>query len=317
MQCVIQDIINSQLQNLKRYNSNELYKLGNEDFLISIKNGIFDIQSNQEPNFGQKVRLDLILPYIANFCQSYKILDLKFILSVGDCLDTVYNIDIPVLCLSKKKHLNGLLIPNIDFFTGAINTHLKISDNDIEYHQKLNKSIFIGSSTGNFNSNTRLLFSEKCLNNDNHFSYINNLCQNTKESWLEKYPFIDKVMHDEILIQEQLNFKLTINIDGNTSCWSRLYWQMNSNSLPVYIDKQQSDIQFFDIIEPVNCYVSCSLEDSIEVLDTLLKNSQEKIQNIIDNGKLYCYTMFYKYRKNPYLFLQTTINELLIGHLST
>jgi hypothetical protein len=312
----MQDIVSIQLQNLKKYNSNHIHKLGDEDFLISIKNNVFNIQGNKEPNYGQKIRLDIILPYIAKFCQFYQILDLKLILSVGDCLNTVYNIDIPVLCLSKKKHLNGLLIPNIDFFTGSINNDLKISSTDIEYNQKLDKSIFIGSSTGNFNNNTRLLFSEKCLNNDNHLSYINNLCQNTKEAWLEKYPFVNKIIHNTISVRDQLKFKITTNIDGNTSCWSRLYWQMNSNSLPVYIDKQQSDIQFFDIIEPVNCYVSCSLEDSIEVLNSLLKNPQEKIQNIIDNGKLYCNKVFYEYQKNPHIFLQTTINELLIGYLS-
>lgn len=309
-------IITTQLQNQRKFHSNDLSSLGKEDFLISARDNNFNIQSNQEPNNAQQYRLNTLLPYIANFIQSYQIPNLDFILSVGDFLDKNYEIDIPILCLSKRKDVNGLLIPNIDFFTNTMKNYLEVSANDIGYNEKLNQSIFIGSSTGEFNNNTRMLFSEKCLGRENHRSYINNLCQNTEEAWTEKYPFIQKILHGPILIEDQLKYKLLVNIDGNTSCWSRLYWQMNSNSLPVYINQQKSDIQFFDFIDSSSCYVSCNLENSIGTLDLLLETPQEEIQHIIDNGKKYCNSLFQEYKQDPQVYLQSVVNQLLSGYLS-
>jgi hypothetical protein len=160
-----------------------------------------------------------------------------------------------------------------------------------------------------------MLFCEKCLGNDTHEAYISNLCQNDRKTWLDKYPFAEKVLRTTLSIKDQLKYKLLVNIDGNTSCWSRLYWQMNSNSLPVYINEQQTDIQFFDFVDNSNCYISCNLENSIETLDSLLLSPKEQIEEIINNGKKYCDILFKEYSEDPQPFLQEIINSLFLKYM--
>ena len=67
-------IIQIQLQDQKKFHNNNLYGLGKEDFLVIFKDGNLNIHSNNEPNLAQQTRLDLIVPYIANFIQTYNLI---------------------------------------------------------------------------------------------------------------------------------------------------------------------------------------------------------------------------------------------------
>jgi mRNA-degrading endonuclease HigB of HigAB toxin-antitoxin module len=313
MNTLIENIIQNQLSHRKQYNNKDLSSLDSEDILVNISGGNYRLIGNVNLNTNQELRLKFILPYIHYSCISHNINNLKFILSIGDKLKKDYTTDIPVLCLTKDKNINGILIPNIDFFTNSINYFLAETLNDDTYENKLNQSIFIGSSTGEINNNPRVLYCKKCIDNKKHNGYIHNLCQHNEEDWLKKYDFISKILHSSISISDQLKYKIVVNIDGNTTCWSRLYWQMNSNSLPVYINKTESDIQFFDFIDSSNCYVSCSLENSFEVLDKLLAMDNKDIMPTIENGKQYCSKIFSEYQKNSQQFLQEIIDKTILG----
>jgi hypothetical protein len=309
---LIEDIINTQFQHLKKYNTLDVNMLGKEDILLSVEDNSFRIQANQELNHGLSYRLEILLPYFANFISIYKPLNFKIILGLGDIVNKEYNTDIPVICLSKEKHINGILIPNIDFFTGLVKVYLDESSGDTEYSSKKNESLFIGSSTGNFENNIRAQYCIKCLNKNNHHGYINNLCQNTRELWSNKYPSIEQTIHDSMSIKNQLQYKLLINIDGNTCCWSRLYWQMNSNSVPIYINRNTNDIQFFDYYDHSNGFISCSFDEAFDIMDQLLTTENNKIIDEINiKGKEDCQKMFTDYTKSPKVFLQNVINNIL------
>jgi len=285
--------------------------LDDEDILLGYREDKISIGSSKELTEGNRHRLALIMPYIQNYINKYNPKTLDIIISLGDILKKSYP-GIPTICLSKYKDVSGILIPNIDFFTGVIYTTLKHSNNDISYDQKNNSSIFAGSSTGPFKNNTRILYGKKCLESDHHFCHISNLCQANHSSWIAEYPFIDKLVTDGCDIKSQLSHKIVVNIDGNTVCWSRLYWQMNSNSVPVYINKTDKDLQFFDYGDSSGCYVECSLEESIQTIDAILNSyNSDQIEEINSKGKNFCNVYFGDYLEDPEQFLQDIINDIL------
>ena len=293
--------------------------LDERDILLGYRGDKISIASSQELADGDRYRLSLIMPYIQNYINKYGPKTLDLIISLGDVLKKSYS-GIPTICLSKHKDVAGILIPNIDFFTGVIHITLKHSNNDILYDEKNNSSIFAGSSTGSFQNNTRILYGQKCLDSTTHFCHITNLCQADHSEWIKEYPFIDSLVTSELDIKKQLSHKVSVNIDGNTVCWSRLYWQMNSNSIPVYINKTDKDIQFFDYADSSDCYVECSLENSIETINSVLNSySSDQIEQINLKGKNFCNTCFGDYLTNPQQFLQDIINDILskISNLNT
>lgn len=309
----ISSIIDAQLKEFHRFDDSLIEDLGDEEvFLKHELNGAVDIIRKQSMNEGNIFRLNLMLPYMIKSIIRYVPVGSGVILCLGDLLKKSYNKSCPVLCFSKYKNVNGFLIPNIDFFTKNIFFDLNTTANDLPFQNKQNKSVFIGASTGSFENNTRVKYGILCTNQSDHKGYISNLCQNSESSWIEKYPEVKSIVHKPISVQEQLQNKIVINIDGNTICWSRLYWQMNSNSVPVYINPYEDQIQFFDYVDKTNCYIKSSLDECFSSYDYILDvNNSEEMLKIISNGQQYCKNLFNDYLSNPNEFLQDIIDNIL------
>lgn len=308
----IQDSIINQINNL----NNNYYQYNidshHEIILVKIENSNIYYGSHEYTPQGILNRLNAIKPFIHSYVATYKPKDFIFRLFLGDIIDTDLNIP-PVLCFSKTKQTtNGILIPNIDFIDSSMTKYFKITIEDIPFNSKNNSSIFIGSSTGQFENNTRVLYCGKCLNNTRHKAYINNLCQNSHEQWKKNYPFINQCLHKSIPIQEQLRNKIVINIDGNSLCYSRLYWQIMSNSVPVYIAKNTNYIEFFDHFDNSNTYISVSLDDSLSILDIILDSySKKQIDDVNQNGKDFYIKYFKDYHNNANEWIQDILNLTL------
>jgi hypothetical protein len=309
----IASIIDSQFKEFRRFDDNTINDLGEEEvFLKHEGNGAIDIIRKHSFNQGNIFRLNLILPYITKSIIKYVPTGSGIILCLGDILKKSYNKKCPVLCFSKYRDVNGFLIPNIDFFIKNIFSDLHVTANDVPFQNKQNRSVFIGASTGSFENNTRVKYGISCIPQTDHKGYISNLCQNSESAWIEKYPQVNSIVHRSISVLEQLQNKIVINIDGNTVCWSRLYWQMNSNSVPVYINPYEDQIQFFDYIDKTNCYIKSSLEDCFSTYDYILDNNNlDEMLNVISNGKTYCKNLFDDYLNRPNEFLQEIIDNIL------
>jgi hypothetical protein len=309
----IASIIDIQFKEFRKFDDNLIEDLGDEEvFLKHQSNGIVDIIRKDSMNQGNIFRLNLILPYVMKSIIKYVPVGSGVILCLGDILKKSYNKRCPTLCFSKYKNINAFLIPNIDFFTRTVFSDLQATANDLPFQNKQNKSVFIGASTGSFENNIRVKYGILCSTHPDHKGYISNLCQNTESAWTEKYPEVKSIVHSPISVKEQLQNKIVINIDGNTICWSRLYWQMNSNSIPVYINPYENQIQFFDYIDKTNCYIKSSLDDCFSVYESILDNNNlDKMLNIISNGKKYCKDLFDDYVNNPNEFLQEIIDKIL------
>ena len=87
---------------------------------------------------------------------------------------------------------------------------------------------------------------------------------------------------------------------------------MSSNSIPVYINPYENQIQFFDYVDKSNCYIESSLSDCFSVYDYILdENNLDEVLKIIDNGKDYCKNLFSDYINRPNEFLQEIVDNIL------
>jgi hypothetical protein len=312
MNTLIQSIIDQQISNYQIYTDSNIDFLGEEDvFLIRTENEI-KVISNEALSQGATIRLEILMPYVGQALYKYSPIGSGIIICLGDITKSIYKKSFPVLCFSKNRNYNGILIPNIDFFTKTLHRDLFTATQDISFYQKKDSSIFIGASTGEFNNNIRVKYGLACRNKEQHSSYLSSLCQHSEENWISEYPKINTLLHPTIAISEQLQNKIVVNIDGNTVCWSRLYWQMMSNSIPVYIEESMTQIQFFDSIEKTDCYMATSLDNVFDTYEYIFDtNNHTQILSIIENGKKYCNNLFMEYLNNPDSFLHSVLDNII------
>lgn len=312
MNTFIQSIIDEQFKQYPKNITGSKTLLNQQDIILSYNQKESNIKINtiSELNYGCKHRLQLLLPYIQKYIQEYKPKSFELIIALGDTINHQYSI--PSICFSRPKTIHSILIPNIDLFSGVLYQSLnEVDQTDISFILKNNEAIFIGSSTGSFVNNNRIKFCRLSQKINNIKAYIHNLCQAEKSQWILEYPDIATYLHPSISIDNQLKYKVVINIDGNTLCWSRLYWQMKSNSIPLYINKNETDIQFFDYIDNSQTYESCSIDNSIDMINIILQYPIEKITQINNAGKNYIKICFDDYIVNPKKYLQNIINYTL------
>jgi hypothetical protein len=267
------------------------------------------IHISDQATDGLKIRLHTIYPFFVKALKNLDIDNISFVLDLCDFGGSENIGNLPCICLTKDKRTKHKLIPNIDFFSGLMIKVLNESSNDKPYGDKKNQSFFIGSST---NGLKRLKYCYDLIDDPNHIAKISNFCQLNKDEVLIKFPKIDNCISKHIDIKSQLDYKILVNIDGNSICWSRLYWQMNSNSIPVYIDKQPNNIQYFDNMMNNDCYFTCNFDNYKDVFKYILNESNlNEVERINTNGKNFCKDAFSTYLFNPENFLVNTIKEVI------
>jgi len=314
MNTLVKSAIDKELQNFKTFEDNELNSLDNECVFLLKESGGIRVITKPGLSQGTLQRLQLIMPYIGPSMDKYVPIDNGILLCLNDLLSVSYNKKFPVLCLCKTKDANGVLIPNIDFFSRILFHNLNLAKKDIEFQKKNDSSIFIGASTGSLENNTRVKYSISCIDNIKHKGYICPLLQHTHSEWIERYPLIESTLHDPITVNSQLENKILVNIDGNTLCWSRLYWQMMSNSIPVYINPSENHFQLFDHIPADNCYMKSSLDDCFSIHEYILDpKNLDHVSEIVNNGKNYCESIFSDFLINPEEFLRSIIDKIISG----
>ena len=178
-----------------------------------------------------------------------------------------------LLVFSKTAEERNVLIPDL-YATHNYNGKLNIND---DINNKKNEMIFVGSSTGNYNPlfNNRLNICNDALKYpDTIKCYISNVCQISKEKIKNIFPLYEKFLSNNLSIEEQLNYKYIISIDGNTSAWDRVPWILNSKSILV---KHKSNEL---------CWYYYLLKKNVHYLGF---ETVEDLKNILDENKNYDY----------------------------
>jgi len=183
----------------------------------------------------------------------------------------------------KGVDQKAITVPNPHITMGWVDRHIRtVLGNDRDYKDKLDKSVFAGALTG---SGTRAEYCESVLGSRLHDAHITGSLQDFD---LDSFPHLREYYLDRKLrIRDQLRYKFNVTIDGNALCYCRLYWQMASNSVPVYINRMKDQIQLHDyLLQPDVHYVETTIEEWPEVFNFLLTTTegQEKCEYIRHKG---------------------------------
>jgi hypothetical protein len=314
---IVLDILNN--QNYKNLNLDckvSDYEFNNSEHVFVYYDGEkLNFFLHKDASHVIKIRLNIIVPYIEPYFNIIKPnRPISFILGLGDSDEKSHNKNIPIICFTKKSNLNNILIPNIDFFMGTMITQIiNVSNNDIDFNKKIDGSCFAGSSTGTMIDNKRVRYCLKMAGKENHFAKITDITQGSLSEWKSIFPKIESIIENNYYnIQNQLQYKILINIDGNTLCYSRLYWQILSNSAVVYLEPDTSYTQFFDTKILSNFYFSSSLNNIDNIHNYILdKNNEDKIIKMKIEGKKYLQNCFEDYINNKEKFLSSILVYIL------
>lgn len=294
----------------------DILNLHDEEFLFNYiaETSSLDIKycGPNKPRQGFIDRLNMVSPFIIHYFNTNNIQkNCKFMFNLGDCAGNITK-SIPTLCFSKGVKSNAILVPNIDFFNNVIVKTLNFAQEDIPYSDKIDGSIFSGNSTGPKENNTRIKYCLDVANrgSHNHLAKISNIVQGSKEEWTKIYGNLDQIFFRYIGIRDQMRYKILTNIDGNTVCYSRLFWQMMSNSIPVYINKN-TEIQFFDYFNYSDSYISSTLESYWDDYAFILDPKNDTIiQEKIIKGQNYCNLLFGTYLQDPNAYINEILNYI-------
>ena len=309
-------ILNDQHYTSYNLNTDFIDLISDEHIFLSCSQEKIDFTFKQNISDGIMNRFKIVLPYLQKYFNRNVEPGKKynFVLGLGDVEYNSYGNNIACISLSKKEYMKNILLPNIDFFSKLILLLFSaVSDNDISYESKIDASVFAGASTGGtdiYNKRVRYCL---LMNHFPHYAKITDLCQGSLKDWEVIFPNINSVIDsDPLKIKDQLQYKILVNIDGNTLCYSRLYWQMLSNSIPVYIEPDTSTKQFFDRPEIRDCYFSSSIIHAQQNIDNLLLHTDKTIIDTkIQNGIKYCEKYFSDYKNDPEQVIEYIITHIL------
>ena len=108
-------------------------------------------------------------------------------------------------------------------------------------------------------------------------------------------------------IVDQLQYKYQMLIDGNTSSWTRAYWQIFSNS--VIFKQESNNIQwYYNYLQPFVHYIPVKhdLSDLVEKIEWAQAHN-DSIQKIIENANNFAYNNL-QY-EDLLLYMYLTLNE--------
>ena len=255
---------------------------------------IFEKQNNQWHilyKSSQQSGRELYIQQILNQTKTDPKKPLLFFLD--DYTKDVNNNDKLTLCFAKKQNQNFIVIPNLHWFIGHINyCFSQVVKHDVSFENKKNLTIFAGGPNCDYEGvRCKYIFSN--LDRDKHHIFVCNF---------DNY---------RLPIANQIQYKYQINIDGYGLCYDRLYWQMLSNSVPIYIDKNNNIIQIPDyfIKENIN-YIPATVNTIDDVYSYLNTTSGQKhCLDIIDNNKKFIKDMF---THNPQQFAFDILEYILL-----
>ena len=105
-----------------------------------------------------------------------------------------------------------------------------------------------------------------------------------------------------------MKHKFLVNIDGYAACYSRLYWQMASNSIPVYLIRDTQYEQLHDyLIEPDEHYIHTDFDRWPVVFEDL---DEATCKHVVTKGKEFCNEHFTDINKKTVDILSYTFRKM-------
>lgn len=253
--------------------------------------------------------LQFISAALVRLAKSCSLPDMEFVISFHDSLD-LSNIPAPIFAYCKKEGNPFIVvIPEHEILAGykTIDSKIDKAVKTSMWETKKDIAFWRGSTTsGDFHlSNwrefprTKLVMMAK--NNefiDAKFSLYVQGADTNKEFLLEK-----DLKGNFVFPEDSLGYKYLIDIDGNASGYSRFYWILRSNCVPL---KQMSQYQmwFYPALEPFTHFIPYheNLSDLSKMLDWARSNP-EKAKRIAEEGRRFIIEELTQEHAYAYLYL--------------
>ncbi|MEY4570989.1 MAG: hypothetical protein RLZ10_182 [Bacteroidota bacterium] len=163
------------------------------------------------------------------------------------------------LCFARPRKSVHICIPD-SHMPRTANICSNLTNIDKPFNQKINKACFFGSDTGRKfldGEVQRTKFCKKLKQSELVVAKITNFIEQ---------PFQEEIYSKPVSIQDQLNYRFILNINGNTTSWERLIWAMKSNSFCLFLKPppHQDEISWYYHIFDLSQYFITVDENSIE-----------------------------------------------------
>lgn len=179
-------------------------------------------------------RWNTFLGLLQEMSKKYKIPDCKFILNM---YEGVYTDKTQRFAYTAKPNRGHILIPDAHSFATRYKIEGEVAHKDKPFSAKIKRAVFAGSDTGNRRKDgwtMRSLVSYTYKDSPTVYSKLTSLDADAKKRFGGRVNLAE-ISSSPLSIQEQLNYQVILNIDGNSTSWERLLWAMASNSLCVYV----------------------------------------------------------------------------------
>jgi hypothetical protein len=195
---------------------------------------------------------------------------------------------------AKNKTIESVLIPDMYQMNNYADS-IPYTNNDkyMDFKDKINKIIFSGASTGptDIKNNNRIntcIWSNKNSWAKNHTNFKITSILQVSNAALNNYTTLNNILLKNIIsskisIEEQLQYKYILSIDGNTWAWDRPVWIMNSNSLFLKYESENRG-WYYDFLKENTHYVSVN-RNNMEKKYNFFENNTNQALEIIKNSK--------------------------------
>ena len=215
------------------------------------------------------------------------------------------------LCFARPRKSAHICIPDSHIpRTASICEGL--SEIDKPFFEKQNKACFFGSDTGRKFIDAEVQRTKFC----NKFK--NSQLITAKITNFIEQPFQEEIYSKPVSIQDQLNYKYIININGNTTSWERLIWAMKSNSFCLFLKPppHQDEISWYYHIFDLSQYFITVDENSIENFVEWASDWQAEIDSFNEHQKILGNTLA-KPEFHAHYYAQVLVNYNHIYNEST
>lgn len=174
------------------------------------------------------IRLNFFTSFTSQVLKFYSLnnLNFKFILDLKDGPEP--NLTETRFCFARSRNSPNICIPD-PHLPRVIKICQQLEKIDKPFLEKQNKICFFGSDTGKKFPDgiaQRVKLCQKFKNHKDIVSKITNFVG---------HEFDASIYCDPVSIQDQLDYRYILNVNGNTTSWERLIWAMNSNSFCLFL----------------------------------------------------------------------------------
>ncbi len=228
-----------------------------------------------------KGRGDVVVEFMKRVAAAYPAISLEFPVGLEDSCSPPASIG--RMIFSKKKTSAGILIPDM-YSMQEYNGMVKTARADpIPFAQKKDKALFIGAITGSLNpeANQRLLLCRQSLFHGRDLEAYHTNSQIPEEDIARVFPEFKAFKRSPMPIEEQLQYRYIVSVDGNTAAWDRPVWVMASNCILIRV-KSDEHCWYYPFLEKEKPYIEVnSVEDvprAIQRARSMSKEDREAMQ---------------------------------------